>query len=218
MASYQDLLGTTEQTFTISPDTDAPVLKKVAGNTLQLRNNADTDFADLVAKLMSLSGTDIVIDSDGTPITYRFPNTKGTDGQFWRQKAGTPANVVEFELASPSTSGAPAPDTTNLVFGTVSPLTLFTLPANAEINLVRVIIDTPWAGGTGAQLSIGVAGNTSKYVAATKINLTKPAATVYEFNPGLIPNASAENLIATYAPGGATAGAARIVVHYGVNT
>jgi hypothetical protein len=217
MGSYQDLLGTSEQSFLIGPDTDAPRLKKAA-NALQVRNEADTDFADLVAKLMFLSGQDIVIDNDGTPITYRFPNTKGTDGHFFRIKAGTAPDLVELESAAPSASGAPLPDTTALAFGTASPLNLFNLPAGAEVSKVRVIIDTPWAGGTGAQLSIGIAGTTSKYVPATKINLSKPAGTVYEFNPGLLPVNTAESLIANYVPNGATGGAARIVVHYGVNT
>lgn len=235
MSSIQDLLGTSEQSFTIGPDTDAPRLKKGA-NALLVRNEADTGDADFFAKIISATGDQLIVNSDAAesgsdwsltlarnpaataPLTFRFPTAKGTDGNFFRIKAGTPANVIELEDAAPASSGAPLPDTTNLAFGTASPLNLFNLPALAEISKIRVVIDTPWVGGTGAQLSIGVSGTASKYVPATKVNLQKPAGTVYEFNPGQAPNVSAESLIATYVSNGATAGAARIIVHYGINT
>jgi hypothetical protein len=90
-------------------------------------------------------------------------------------------------------------------------LALFSTGAGDIIDAIEVIIDTPFDGAPS--LSIGVAGTASKYLAATDVDLTQPAATVFKVHPGL-PAAGIEALIATYAAGGATVGAARLLVHF----
>jgi hypothetical protein len=106
-----------------------------------------------------------------------------------------------------------AVDTTSIAFGTASPLTLFTTPASAIIHKVQVVIDTPFSGGTPT-LTIGIAGTTSKYMGSGQNVLTGTAKDVYESNPG--ESAASESLIATYAAGGASTGAGRILVYYSV--
>ncbi|MGL5065734.1 MAG: hypothetical protein ACRC62_37675 [Microcoleus sp.] len=232
---WKDLIGTTLSSFLVGVGATGVRLKNVAGN-LVLRNKADNADINLTAGQINANANSIVINADATGtgadrtltisknaaatanLEIIAPPSKGTDGQFLRQRPGTAAGVIELELAPVAATGAPAPDTTTLSFGTASPLTLFQLPANAEFQLGRVVIDTPWVGGTGASFSVGIAGSTSKYLASGVIDLTDPAGTYYEFSPGLAPAAAAEDLIATYVAGGATAGSARIIVHYAVNT
>ena len=103
-------------------------------------------------------------------------------------------------------------DTTSLAFGTTSPLAMFTAPANAVHSLVQVIVDTPFNGTPS--LSIGITGTTSKYMSATQLDLTQGA--IFEVAPGVAAVGTTENLIATYSAGGASAGAARILVYYSV--
>lgn len=103
-------------------------------------------------------------------------------------------------------------DSTSLVFGTSSPLTLFTTGAGDVIEKVEVIIDTTFTGTP--TLSVGIVGTTAKYMATSDVDLTMPAGTVFQVHPG-VAAAGVENLIATYSAGGAGAGAARIRVHYG---
>jgi hypothetical protein len=89
---------------------------------------------------------------------------------------------------------------------------MFTLPSGAVITAVRVVVDTPFNGAPS--LSVGITGTTSKYMSSTQVDLTADAKTVFEVEPGEPAPGGAENLIATYAAGGATAGSARILVDY----
>jgi hypothetical protein len=91
---------------------------------------------------------------------------------------------------------------------------MFTLPPDAVVRRVAVVVDTAFDGTPS--LSVGVTGTTSKYMGSTQVDLTAAAGTVFEADPGLDADGSSEDLIATYSAGGATAGAARILVEYGV--
>jgi hypothetical protein len=107
-------------------------------------------------------------------------------------------------------------DTTNLAFGSSSPLAMFTLPANAVVRSVKVIIDTAFNGTPS--LSIGVSGTASKYMASTQVDLTAAAGTVFEVDPASILDSSTEAIIATYAANTASVGAARLEVAYAVES
>jgi hypothetical protein len=121
--------------------------------------------------------------------------------------------IIEFEfISSGSTAGKSTKDTTTLAFGSSSPLSLFTLPANAVIASIRIIVDTAFNGTPS--LSIGITGTTSKYVASTQVDLT--VARSYEIYPDLVAAGSTEALIATYAASGASSGSARILVDYSI--
>lgn len=219
MAKFQDLLGTVGNYFKLG--ISGPRLKNSTGR-VDIRDSADANFASLRAnQLEVVDNAGVVltldaVDALGAATTIKFP-AKGTDGQFFRQKAGTPAGVIEFELAAVAGSADKVgTDTTALAFGTSSPLALFNLPANAVVEAVRVIIDTPFNGVPS--LSVGITGTLSKYLASGQVDLTAPATTSFEVYPSLPASGSVESLIATYAAGGATAGSARIEIDYVVPT
>ena len=89
---------------------------------------------------------------------------------------------------------------------------MFTLPASNIIPWAQVVIDTPFDGSPS--LSVGISGETSKYLSSTQVDLTAAAGTVFEVSPGLPAPGGSEALIATYAAGGATQGSARILIAY----
>jgi hypothetical protein len=229
MSLWSDLIGTTRSFFRIG--FAGPRLKG-NGGALDVRNAGDTAHVDLTAAVLKATGDSIEINADaadtGTDrkltiarnaaasagLTLVAPPAKGTDGYVLRQKAGTAAGVLELELVAPAAgdSGTLIVETTALAFGSSSPLALFDLPATGVIDRITIVIDTAFNGSPS--LSIGISGQASKYAAATDIDLTQPAGTVIVLHPGLAAPGTVESLIATYAAGGASAGAARIVAYF----
>lgn len=221
MSMFSDLLGTLRSSFRIG--LAGVRLKNSAGN-LAVRNNADSADAEMTASKVNVSGADIVLDSDGNALTVSrngtqsgalqviLPAAKATDGQVLAQKAGSAAGVIELEFVNAgSTASSGKIDTTSIAFGSSSPVTMFTTGAGDIIEKVQVVIDTPFDGTPS--MSIGIAGTVSKYLAATDVDLTAAAGTVFEVHPGLDAQ-GAEDLIATYSAGGASVGAARILVTF----
>lgn len=225
MSKFLDFIGTSANSFKIA--IGGVLLKNSSGNLL-VRSTGDSADAQITASKLNNTGSTIDIgttnvltvsknSSQSGALTIIYPAAKATDGQVLAQKAGTASGVIEFEfVSSASTAACVTTDTTSLAFGTTSPLSLFTLPANAVVEAVRIIIDTAFNGTPS--LSIGISGTTSKYVAASQVDLTAAATTVFEIYPGRAAVGSTEALIATYSAGSASAGAARIEVDYVVPT
>jgi hypothetical protein len=88
---------------------------------------------------------------------------------------------------------------------------MFTTGAGDIIEKIQVVVDTAFDGAPS--MSVGIAGTVSKYLSATDVDLTAVAGTVFEVHPGLDAQ-GAEDLIATYSAGGASVGAARILVTF----
>jgi len=227
MAWYNDLLGTTSTTFQIGVN---HIIKAVTGG-LSVRNTADSADGKIVAsQFEATSDTGLIINSDAAAsgadwsITLNRPATGMTaaytltlpvdDGSPSQSLITNGSGVLSWASAG-STADKVSVDTTNLAFGTSSPLALFTTPANAIIHKIEVIIDTQFNGTP--TFTVGITGTTSKYMTATQNVLTDVAGTGYESNPKL-PATAGESLIGTYSAGGASAGAARILVHYSVPT
>lgn len=229
MSLFTDIVGTTRAFFRIG--FTGPRLKNDSG-TLAIRNAGDSADANLKTALLQNTGDSIEINSDaadtGTDrkltlsknpaasaaLVVQLPPAKGTDNYILRQKAGTAAGVVELEFTAPgggSTSSVLA-DTTSIAFGASSPVAMHQHPAAGVVDKFQIVIDTPFNGTP--TLSIGIAGTTSKYVSATDVDLTAAAGTVFEIHPGLAAPGSNEDLIVTYAAGGASAGAARVLTYY----
>lgn len=221
---YLDLLGTLGAKFQLGL---AGLLLKSTGGKIRARNAADNADAPLVGSTIEASGDSLTLNEDATgsgadwkltisrrstgmtqDLVFKMPADYGTNGYFL---AGDGAGGLSFQPSAAATN-LEATDTTSLVFGSSSPLAMFTLPANALVIKVQVVVDTAFNGTPS--LSIGVTGTLSKYLASTQVDLTAAASTVFEVSPGLAANGSAENLIATYAAGGASAGAARLLVTY----
>ena len=73
-------------------------------------------------------------------------------------------------------------DTTSFAFGAGATINMYNHPANAVVERVRVIVDTPFNGTPS--LSVGIAGTTSKYLGSGQVDLTAAAKTVFEVVPG----------------------------------
>lgn len=220
-----DLLGTLKSTFKIG--LTGVLLKNNAAN-LVVRNTTDAADAEVTMSKLNVSGNVAVLNSDAAgsgadwlytiqrpaagmtaAVVLTLPVDDGTPSQVLQTDG---AGILSWTSVGGSTASSEKMDTTSLAFGTASPLALFTTGAGDILAKVKVVVDTAFNGTPS--LSIGVVGTTSKYMGATEVDLTAAAGTVFEVDPGLVAG-GAENLIATYAAGGASAGAARILIHYG---
>ncbi len=229
MGRIADLVGTSLTKFQLG--IGGPNLKNNAGS-LESRNAADSAYASLGSLLFKTFGDDFELNSGSTSsganwkMTLRRPSSGMTHDLIFVYPSGDPAtgqaltvaslagNVVTLQYATVATGNDKlVVDTTSLAFGTVSPLSMFTLPTGAICDQIEIVIDTPFSGGAPS-LSIGIAGTTAKYMPSTAVDLTAAATTVFQFTSGLIGPGSTEAIIATYAAGGCTAGAARILFYY----
>jgi len=199
-----------------------------SGNLQVWNSNAGTIYGSVSCSNLFVYGNSVQLNAGATEsgTSWKMTLARPATGMVADQTITLPAGVgatndVVVTDGAGNWSYASIPYTanmsvhsTNLVFGTTSPLTLLTLPANANVVKVRIHVDTAFTGGTGATVSIGVAGTTSKYMSATQVALGTVG--IYEVNPNLVPDASTEALIATYAANSATAGSARIEIWYAV--
>ena len=105
-------------------------------------------------------------------------------------------------------------DSTTLAFDSASPILMFTLPANAVVEDVQVIIDIAFDGAPALQ--IGIFGNINKYMTTAQVDLTSGAKDRWESTPNEIPVGTTEDIYATYTRGGATVGSARMIVSWSI--
>ena len=225
MGLFSDLFGTTKAYFKIGGTTGVR-LKNSTGNLL-VRNTGDSADAEATVSKLNISGESVDINSDaaGAGADWKYTLQRPTSGMTAAVTLtlpaddGTPSQVLSTDgsgvlswASAGSTALADKMDTTSLAFGTSSPVAMFTTGAADIIDRVEVIVDTAFDGTP--TMSVGIAGTTSKYMGTTDVDLTATAATVFEVHPGLVAG-GAESLIITYSAGGAAAGAARVIVHYG---
>lgn len=225
---FQDILGTLFSKFQLG--LGGPNVKNESGD-VAARNASDSAYAAVRAALVKVFGNDIELNAGaaGTgadwKMTLRRPSSGMTHDITIVMPSGDPApgqaltvasfagNVVTLQYTTVAAGNdKTVVDTTSIAFGSSSPVSMFTLPANAVVVDVTVVIDTAFNGTPS--LSVGVSGQTSKYLASTQVDLTAAAGTSFSVSPNVAANGSTENLIATYAAGGATTGAARILVSY----
>lgn len=221
MSLFSDLLGTLSSYFKIG--LTGVRLKNSSGNLL-IRNTGDSADAEITVSKINISGNDAVLNSDaagsGADWTYTLRRPSSGMGAAviltLPVDDGTPNQAIvtdgdgNLSFASvASTASSDKVDTTALAFGTSSPVTLFTTGAADVVTKIQIIVDTAFDGTPS--VSIGISGTTSKYMAATAVDLT--ATGIYEVHPGLTAQ-GAEALIATYSAGSAAQGAARILVYY----
>lgn len=214
MSLFSKLRGTIENVFQIGISSTALLLKNVSGK-LALRNKADSAYINAQVngiEIFDSGGTNKVTITQGvlspaSDITLVLPTNDGTPGQVLQTDG---AGVTSWASAG-TTADLVHVDTTTLNFGDASPKTLFTLPANAVIHNVKIIVDTAF-DGTAPTLSIGIVGTVSKYVGTGDLDLK--TANVYEIDPGLASVGTTEALIGTYSADSSSAGSARIEVYY----
>lgn len=226
-----DLIGTFSNIFQLGKG--GPKVKNNAG-VLEVRNAADNAYANLVVAALTAAGINvtadqIVINSDATSagadwklflarsatgmthdITVVFPPGDPAVGQALTVASFT-SNIVTLQYTTIAAgTDKVVVDTTALAFGDTSPKAMFTLPANAVVQKVQVIVDT--AFNTAATLSVGITGTVSKYMGTGDLDLQTVGS--YDVTPKEIAVGTTEALIATYAAAAASAGAARILVTY----
>jgi hypothetical protein len=220
---WEALLGTLKTKFQIG--LGGVNLKNSSGNLL-IRNAADSGDAEMTASKVNVSGQAIDLNSDATgsgadwKYTLQAPSSGMTAAVILTLPVndGTAGQVLQTDgegnlsfVSAGSTTLCDKVDTTSLAFGSSSPVAMFSTGANDVIEYFDIVIDTPFDGTPS--LSIGISGTTSKYVATSEVDLAAAAETVFRIPCGKDAQ-GAEALIATYSAGGATAGAARILVHY----
>ncbi len=231
MGYFSNLLGTTFAKFQLGKG--GPQIK-ANGGAIEARNATDSDFAAARAALVEVYGDDIVLNAGASEAgaDWKLTFSRASTGQTETMQVVWPgpspatgqvlgvasivAGVVTLQgVNSAGGDDVVKVDTTSLAFGDASPKAMFTMSAGALPLDIDVIIDTAFNGTPS--LSIGVTGTTSKYMAATEVDLTAPAGTIYHVKLSNPPDGSPQSLIATYAAGGASAGAARIITRYSPN-
>lgn len=229
MGVFKNLLGTVLDRFQYG--LDGPMHKRDAAE-LSVRNADDSEYAALRTALVRVFGDAIELNAGAagagadrvmrlvrpdtgmtTDIDIVMPTGTPSPGQQLRVAAYASGVVtLEYYTASVGASNMVLLDETDIAFGATSPVALLTKPANALVDRVKVIIDTPFDGTPS--LSVGTAGSASKYVAASHIDLGAAAGTVFELDAGEAATVGTEDIIATYSAGSASAGAARVQVYY----
>lgn len=214
MSLAMKLRATAEALFGIGIGTTQVNLKNDSGASISARNAGDTAFVGLKSSFVDLQ------DTNGQRARLQVPDLASDYALTMPPDDGSPGQVLQTDgsgvltwVANGSAAGGVIVDTTSLAFGTGSPLTLFTLPANAVVRKVSVQVDTAFTGTT-PQVTIGISGTVSKYSAAGDVDLK--TAGLYVIFPEQIPVGTTEALIATYTASGAAAGAARILIEYSV--
>ena len=100
---------------------------------------------------------------------------------------------------------------TALNFGTSSPVTVFTLPAQARVTNVRVQVVTAF-NGTAPTVKVGISGTTAKYSDTGDSNLKVVG--VYDKTVTTNADAGTNAIILTYAADSSSAGAAVVYITY----
>jgi hypothetical protein len=225
---WVDLLGTLKSKFNIGL---AGVTLKDSTGIFDVRNPGDTDYAQIRGQelYLSLNTINFNFDASGAGadrvysltrpntgmsanVEFRLPPTAGSPGYSLTTDGAGVTSWTDVSGGGGAANGLLV-DTTTLAFGDTSPVTMFTLAAGSVVHRIEIIIDTAF-NGTSPTVSIGIAGTTSKYMAATEVNLKAAAGTIFEVNPGLA--AAADALIATYVASSSSAGSARILVFYSI--
>lgn len=225
MGIWENIFGTLSSYFKIGGA--AGVRLKNNGGNLIVRNTGDSADAAITADAVHVSGNSFDINSDAAgagadwKVTIQRPTSGMTadvvltlpvDDGTANQVLQTDGNGVLSWASAASTTACTTRDTTSLAFNSSSPVTMFTLPANAVLDKVTVIVDTAFDGTPS--LTVGKSGSTSKYVGSTDVDLATAGG--YVVHNTQAPAGSTEALIITYSQGGATVGAARVIVDYSI--
>ena len=224
--NFLKLDGTTSAKLQLNAAAGGVVLKNITGN-LEVRNAADSADATITATQLLASGnTGLVLNSAATESgaswklsiarpatgqtadwTLTLPPTPGTVGQVLRTDGAGVTTWVD------SISGAT--DVTiqkSLAFGDGATVAVFTLPANGIILSMEMIVDTAFDGTPTA--SVGITADHSLFMGTGDMNLNISAG--WNVEPNVAPVGTTQAISIYYSAGGATTGAARLVLNYAV--
>jgi hypothetical protein len=226
MGLFSDLLGTTKAIFQLGI---GGVQIKNNSGTLDVKNAADNALAPIAASKVSVGDEVLEINSSaaGSGADWKYTLQVPTSGMTAAVTLTLPvddgtANQVLATDGSGNLSWAATGSTLDCVhvndtvldWNSAATVALLTRPANAIVLMVEILIDTAF-DGTAPNVSVGTAGTPAKYMASAQSNLKGTAKDRYVAHPGEATDGSTEAIIATFAAGvGASAGSARILVHY----
>jgi len=213
MSSWLKIVGTQTGRFVLG--LTGASLKNNSG-TVQVRSNDDADFAPLESESIGLNNntTGYAVDittsaSQTASYSLTLPVDDGTAGQV----LGTDGAGVLSWVSAGDTSQDWKADTTSFAFGSASTITAFTLPADAVVDRVSVIVDSAFDGTP--TMSVGVdGGSASQYVASSDVLLS--ATDRFDVPYQGEANTSSEDLEIYYSAGGATTGSGRVIVTYSI--
>lgn len=217
--------GTSQSQFQIGAlDGSNTVRVKVVSNAFEFRDGTDSIWVPTTASLVQVTGDDIVLGSGGAAeltierntgqsadMTVVFPDGPGSVGQVLGILSVVGDVVTLDWFSTGSTASSQTTYEVDVNFGDTSPIALGALPANFDVSETRVTIETPF-DGTAPNLSVGISGNTSKYMTAGSSYLKADAKSVFTNTPGETPSGSTESVIVTYAASSSTVGKARVYV------
>lgn len=228
MSVYMDIKGTSEAYFKIGLSQGARLTPANLGADLDISNTADSAYINIRCLNAYLAGNNIVLNEQATEagadwkmtiarpssgmtanVVYTMPAAP-TNGYFLTTDGS--GNLSWAAVSSPSVPEKVTVDSTPFVFGDFgADLTMFTLPANAVVHDVQVIVDT--AFDAAATIEVGITGNTSKYMTTGQNDLTEAAR--FQSSPNNIPVGTTEAIKGTFT-GTPTVGAGRVLVFYSI--
>ena len=207
--NFLKLDGTQTTKFQLGAVSNGVQLKNNSGN-LDVRNAADSAYGTVNVAETLLHGSTYnvgLLPSGSATATYNLtlPVNAGsagqvliTDGTGVLSWANSVSGATDVTLSTP------------LAFGSSGTVSIGTLPANAVILTVQVVVDS--AFDSTPSMSVGITGNLSKYMGSGDVNLNVAAG--WEVSPTIAPDASSEALEITYSAASATTGSARVLVSY----
>jgi hypothetical protein len=213
MSSWIKIIGTQTGRFVLG--LTGASLKNTSG-TIEVKNNADSAFAPLAAQELSVNNN-----TSGYAVTLKGNNSQSADYDLVLPvDDGTAGQVLSTDgtgglswASAGNTDLAWKADTTSVEFGSSSTITAFTLPANAVVDRVSIIVDTPFDGTP--TLSVGVnGGSASQYAGSGDSSLL--LGDRFDVPNQSEASGSTQDIEIYYSAGGATAGAARIIVTYAI--
>ena len=188
-----------------------------AGNvgTLQFNSNGvfggvpTTNYANGILSLGSNSAISI-----GGGANAQALLTNGAGALYWADiSTANTANYANFANIANTANVAltvVGQETIPFAYGDATPKTLTTVPANAVITEVSIVMLTPFSDATGT-LSIGDSGNIQRLLATTDV--APSVAGTYTVDPAY-KYASSTQLILTINPGTSTVGNGLILINY----
>lgn len=226
MSAYMDLKGTSGSSFSLGLAASDVKLKS-SGGQFQVKRKDESLFLDIKVNELQSVGNKISLNEDASlsgdswkmlfarplsgmtaSVTYTFPAAP-TDGYFLTTDAS--GNLSWAEISSPSVTEKVTVNSTSFTFSDFgSPLPMFTLPANAVVHDVQVIVDSGFNSGT---IQVGVTGTTGKYMTGSQNDLT--TSDRYVSSPNNLPVGITEDIFGTFA-GTPTSGAGRVLVFYSI--
>ncbi len=203
-----DLVGTLQSTFRLGAGR-----LKIVSSVLTARNAADTANYPIAASTvghLAADGKRVTLDvAEGmaADLTFTLPVADGSSGQAIVTDAS--GNLSFTSIATANNTVKEYEDV--VAFGTSSPITVFTPPADARIGKIKVEVETAF-NGTAPTLSVGVAGSTARYMGATDSDLKTVG--IYEVDAAYEEDGSPEAVIITYSADSSSEGSARVSIQY----